>query len=139
MITGSSLNCTNQKESANILLSAVGQVAWVDDEELMHGVTAVSGSGPAYVFYLIEAMAAASVEAGLSKDLAAQLARETIIGSAELANQSDASPSTLRTSVTSPGGTTQAALDVLMKEEGGLTDLMKQAVSAAATRSKNLS
>ena len=108
----------------------------MDDEELMHGVTAVSGSGPAYVFYLIEAMAAASVEAGLSKDLAAQLARETIIGSAELANQSDASPSTLRTSVTSPGGTTQAALDVLMKEEGGLTDLMKQAVSAAATRSK---
>lgn len=128
----------NQKQDANALLCTVGQVAWVDDEDLMHGVTAVSGSGPAYVFYLIETMVAAGVAAGLSKDLAIQLARETVIGSAELANQSDASPSTLRKSVTSPGGTTQAALDILMMEEGGLKDLMTAAIKSATQRSKDL-
>ena len=127
-----------QKSAAHDLMATVGEVAWVQDEELMHGVTGVSGSGPAYIFHLIEAMTQAGVDAGLPEDLSKQLARQTVIGAAALAGQSDDGVSTLRENVTSPGGTTQAALDILMKDGEGLKDLMKQAVSAATQRSRDL-
>jgi pyrroline-5-carboxylate reductase len=119
------------------LLSAVGQVTWTDDESLMHAVTAVSGSGPAYVFLLIEALQAAAEAAGLPVDLAARLARETVTGSGELARQSSDAPAKLRADVTSPGGTTAAALAVLMADDG-LPALMKRAVAAATARSEEL-
>jgi pyrroline-5-carboxylate reductase len=121
------------------LMEAVGEVRWVKDETLIDAVTAVSGSGPAYVFYLIETMTAAGVAAGLDAALAADLARATVIGSGELARQSADSAATLRTNVTSPGGTTEAALKVLMTDPGGLKDLMMRAVDAAAKRSRELS
>ena len=103
----------------------------------MDAVTAVSGSGPAYVFLLIEKLAAAGVEAGLAPDLAMRLARATVRGAGELASRSDQAPDQLRVNVTSPGGTTAAALDVLMAEDG-LGALMKRAVMAATERSKAL-
>ena len=118
-------------------MKAVGEVAWIEDEALMHAVTAVSGSGPAYVFHLIEALQAAAEAAGLPSDLAAKLARETVTGASELARQSPDTPAKLRADVTSPGGTTAAALAVLMAQ-GGLTDLMTRAVAAAAARSEEL-
>jgi pyrroline-5-carboxylate reductase len=121
------------------LLTAVGEVRWIKNELLMDAVTAVSGSGPAYVFHLIEALTAAGVAAGLEATLAADLALATVTGSGELARLSSDSAATLRTNVTSPGGTTEAALKVLMADQGGLTDLMTQAVQAAAQRSKELS
>ncbi len=124
---------------ANKLLSVMGQVAWVQDETLMHAVTALSGSGPAYVFYLIEAMAAAGTTAGLPKDLSQQLARQTIVGAAALAGQSEEDAATLRQWVTSPGGTTEAALEILMKDGAGLKELMTQVILAATARSKDLS
>jgi len=126
-----------QRALADRLMTAVGQVAWTADEALMHAVTAVSGSGPAYVFLLIEALEAAALAAGLPPDLAAKLARETVTGAGELARQSSDSPAKLRTDVTSPGGTTAAALGVLMNEKG-LTDLMTRAVAAATARSQEL-
>lgn len=119
------------------LLAAVGEVMWIDDEGLMDAVTAVSGSGPAYVFLLIECLAQAGVEAGLPKDMADRLARATVAGSGELARLDGASAATLRANVTSPGGTTAAALDVLMAEDG-LQQLMSRAVAAAARRSREL-
>jgi pyrroline-5-carboxylate reductase len=119
------------------LMQAVGEVAWIDDEALMHAVTAVSGSGPAYVFLLIEALTGAAAAAGLPADLAARLARATVAGSGELARLSADSPARLRADVTSPGGTTQAALAVLMAD-GGLARLMEDAVAAAAARSREL-
>jgi pyrroline-5-carboxylate reductase len=121
------------------LMAAVGDVRRVDDEALMDAVTAVSGSGPAYVFHLIEALAAAGVEAGLEPELAVDLARATVVGSGELARLSPDPPEKLRTDVTSPGGTTEAALKVLMANPGGLKELMARAVDAAARRSKDLS
>jgi pyrroline-5-carboxylate reductase len=102
-------------------------------------VTAVSGSGPAYVFHLVECLAKAGVAAGLPQDLAERLARQTVTGAGELLFQSDLSPATLRQNVTSPGGTTAAALTVLMAEEGGLEGLMRQAVAAAKQRAAELS
>jgi pyrroline-5-carboxylate reductase len=105
----------------------------------MDAVTALSGSGPAYVFHLIEALATAGIEAGLDAALAADLARATVTGAGDLARLSSDSPSKLRTDVTSPGGTTEAALKVLMADPGGLTELMTRAVHAAAMRSKELS
>ena len=105
----------------------------------MDAVTAVSGSGPAYVFHMIEALAAGGVAAGLEPALAADLARATIVGSGELARLSADPASKLRTDVTSPGGTTEAALKVLMADPGGLKELMTRAVQAAAARSKELS
>jgi pyrroline-5-carboxylate reductase len=119
------------------LLSAVGQVAWTEDEALMHAVTAVSGSGPAYVFLLIETLQAAAQAAGLPPDLAAKLARETVAGAGELARQSVEDPAKLRADVTSPAGTTAAALAVLMADDG-LPNLMKRAVAAATARSEEL-
>ena len=119
------------------LLSAVGEVAWIDDESLLDAVTAVSGSGPAYVFLLIESMAAAGIAAGLPEPLALQLARITVDGAGELARRLDISPAQLRQNVTSPNGTTQAALEILMSNEG-LPALMRRAVMAATRRSREL-
>jgi pyrroline-5-carboxylate reductase len=126
-----------QRETAHRLLSAGGAVEWVDDETLIDPVTAVSGSGPAYVFLLAEALAAAGVAAGLPAELAAKLARETVAGAGELLHQSSLEPSVLRENVTSPGGTTAAALGILMGEPG-LRDLMQRAVEAATRRSREL-
>src|SRR5437764_10748033 len=128
---------TAQRAVADALLRATGSVEWVDDESLMDAVTAVSGSGPAYVFLLAEELARAGVEAGLPEALATKLARETVTGSGELLHQSELPSSTLRQNVTSPGGTTAAALSVLMGE-AGLRDLMIRAIAAATQRSKEL-
>src|SRR5271169_165982 len=126
-----------QRATADALLRAIGSVEWVEDEALMDAVTAVSGSGPAYVFLLAEELARAGVAAGLPAELAAKLARETVAGSGELLHRSDLSSATLRQNVTSPGGTTAAALEVLMGA-AGLQQLMTRAVAAATARSKEL-
>lgn len=127
----------SQRAIADALLRATGSVEWIEDEALMDAVTAVSGSGPAYVFLLAEELARAGVAAGLSPDLATRLARETVAGSGELLHRSDLSSETLRKNVTSPGGTTAAALEVLMGN-GGFQPLLARAVAAAAKRSKEL-
>jgi pyrroline-5-carboxylate reductase len=126
-----------QRALADRLLSATGAVEWTDDETLMDAVTAVSGSGPAYVFLLAEALAQAGVAAGLPKELAAKLARETIAGSGELLRRSPLNAAVLRENVTSPAGTTAAALAVLMGRDG-LASLMEKAVAAATARSREL-
>jgi pyrroline-5-carboxylate reductase len=126
-----------QRAVADALLRATGAVEWVDDENLMDAVTAVSGSGPAYIFLLAEELARAGVEAGLPPDLATKLARETVAGSGELLHRSQDASATLRQNVTSPGGTTAAALEVLMAPDG-LQQLMIRAVAAATKRSKEL-
>ncbi|HYI28764.1 MAG TPA: pyrroline-5-carboxylate reductase [Bradyrhizobium sp.] len=126
-----------QRAVADALLRATGSVEWVDDENLMDAVTAVSGSGPAYIFLLAEELARAGVEAGLPAELATRLARETVAGSGELLHRSDDSSATLRKNVTSPGGTTAAALEVLMAPDG-MQPLMIRAVAAATKRSKEL-
>jgi pyrroline-5-carboxylate reductase len=126
-----------QKQRAHALLAASGAVEWIADERLMDAVTAVSGSGPAYVFLLAETLARAGVAAGLPQELAAKLARETVAGSGELLHRSPLDPATLRQNVTSPAGTTAAALEVLMGNDG-LDPLMRRAVAAAATRSREL-
>jgi pyrroline-5-carboxylate reductase len=126
-----------QRELADRLLSATGSVEWIDDETLMDAVTAVSGSGPAYVFLLAEALAQAGEAAGLPRPLAARLARETVAGSGELLHRSALDPAVLRENVTSPGGTTAAALAVLMGQNG-LAPLMAEAIRAAAKRSREL-
>jgi pyrroline-5-carboxylate reductase len=129
----------DQRALAHALLAAAGQVEWVESEALIDSVTAVSGSGPAYVFYLVECLAAAGAEAGLPPELAARLARATIEGAGELLHrQADVSAETLRQRVTSPGGTTAAALGVLMAEDG-LAPLMSRAVAAAKKRAGELS
>ena len=120
------------------LLEAVGEVAWIDDEAPMDAVTGVSGSGPAYVFLLIECLADAGVAAGLDRALADRLARATVAGSGALAALSDEPAAVLRRNVTSPGGTTAAALEVLMAKDG-LAPLMTAAVRAATRRSRELS
>lgn len=135
----SALVSARQKEAAQSLLSAVGLVEWVEREELIDAVTAVSGSGPAYVFYFVEALARAGVAAGLPEDLAARLARATIEGAGELLHaQPEVSPGTLRENVTSPGGTTAAALAVLMAQDG-LESLLTRAVLSAKRRAGELS
>jgi pyrroline-5-carboxylate reductase len=126
-----------QRARADALLRATGSVEWVDDESLMDAVTAVSGSGPAYIFLLAEELARAGIEAGLPAELATKLARETVAGSGELLHRSELPPETLRQNVTSPGGTTAAALNVLMGKDG-LQQLMIRAVAAATARSKEL-
>ena len=122
---------------ASQLLAAVGQVVHVQDEALMDGVTALSGSGPAYVFLLVEAMAEAGIKAGLPDDLAAELAKATVCGAGALMAAVDTAPAILRENVTSKGGTTAAALAVLMAGDG-LTSLMTKAVAAAKARSIEL-
>jgi pyrroline-5-carboxylate reductase len=126
-----------QRDLAHRLLAAVGVVEWVEDEGLLDAVTAVSGSGPAYVFLLAEALAQAGAAAGLPAELAARLARATVAGSGELLHRSPLEAATLRRNVTSPGGTTEAALGVLMGEHG-LAPLMGQAVAVATRRSREL-
>lgn len=126
-----------QRALAEALMKAVGEVGWVDDEALIDAVTAVSGSGPAYVFLLAECMHRAGVEAGLPDALAAQLARATVAGSGELLHRSSETAATLRQNVTSPNGTTAAALGVLMAADG-LQALMSRAVAAAQRRSREL-
>lgn len=127
-----------QRDLADRLLSAVGGVEWLDDEGLIDAVTAVSGSGPAYVFLLAECLAEAGRAAGLPADLAGRLARATVEGAGELMRRSaETSPAQLRINVTSPGGTTEAALGVLMAADG-LGPLMERAVAAAAARARAL-
>ncbi|MGL4261068.1 MAG: pyrroline-5-carboxylate reductase [Afipia sp.] len=127
----------DQRAVADALLRATGGVEWVEDEALMDAVTAVSGSGPAYVFLLAEELARAGVAAGLPETLATTLARATVSGSGELLRLSDLDSATLRKNVTSPGGTTAAALDVLMGP-GGFQPLLTKAIAAATKRSKEL-
>jgi pyrroline-5-carboxylate reductase len=119
-------------------MAAVGEVIWVEDETFLDPVTAVSGSGPAYVFLLAECLEEAGIAAGLPHDLAERLARATVAGAGELLRRSDLEPAQLRKNVTSPKGTTAAALDVLMSEDA-LKDLLTRAVAAAAKRSRELS
>ena len=125
------------KTLVTALMSAVGAVAWIDDEADIDAVTGVSGSGPAYVFYMVEAMAAAARAAGLGEELAMQLARQTVAGAGELLHRSDLDAATLRKNVTSPGGTTAEGLRVLMSDDA-LEDLMTRAVAAATHRSREL-
>lgn len=140
-ITGCFANArtvASQVEQVTHLLNAIGKVVWVENESQIDAVTAVSGSGPAYAFHLAECMAQAGVEAGLSKDVAEMLARETIAGAGEMLSQLDESSAQLRKNVTSPNGTTAAALDVLMGEPNMQT-LVSKAIAAAKKRSEELS
>ena len=126
-----------EKKRCHEVLEAVGQVLWVDDEALIDPVTALSGSGPAYVFLLVEAMAAAGAKLGLAPEMAMQLARATVVGSGELLRQSAEPAAQLRVNVTSPGGTTAAALKVLMAEDG-VQAIFDKALAAASLRSREL-
>jgi pyrroline-5-carboxylate reductase len=137
-IIGNAATGAVHMEQAQTLLSAVGQVVRLDNEDQMDAVTAVSGSGPAYVFHLIEALAAAGEASGLPGDLAMQLARATVTGAGALAAESEETATQLRTNVTSPGGTTEAGLRVLMDNELGLPALMRNTVAAAKQRSREL-
>jgi pyrroline-5-carboxylate reductase len=127
-----------QKNLCDNLMQAIGSVAWIEDESLMDAVTGLSGSGPAYIFYMIEAMSEAGIKAGLPEDLAVQLAQETVAGAGALARQSNETAAELRTNVTSPNGTTAAGLAVLMNKENGLGPLMEKTVAAATARSREL-
>jgi pyrroline-5-carboxylate reductase len=128
---------TRQRKQASDLLAAIGKVEWVGDEALMDAVTALSGSGPAYVFLLAEAMANAGIAAGLPPALATRLAQETVAGSGELLYRSNLDATTLRENVTSPGGTTAAALEVLMGPNG-FEQILTRAIDAATRRSREL-
>jgi pyrroline-5-carboxylate reductase len=140
---GMSVLCANagaseaQRAACGALLSAVGEVAWVDDESLLDPVTAVSGGGPAYVFLLIECLARAGAEAGLPEDLSMRIARATVAGAGELVHRADEPASVLRENVTSPGGTTLEALKVLMAPDG-LQPLMTRAIAEATRRGREL-
>lgn len=127
-----------QSALAKDLLSAVGQVVPLDDESQMDAVTAVSGSGPAYVFLMIEAMAMAGVAEGLPIEMAMRLSKATVTGAASLAEQSTDDPAQLRRNVTSPGGTTEAAMKVLLDDKEGLSALLRAAIRASANRSREL-
>jgi pyrroline-5-carboxylate reductase len=126
-----------QRATCDGLLGAVGEVAWVEEEGLLDAVTAVSGSGPAYVFYLAECLAQAGINAGLPPELAQKLATATVAGAGELLHRSQDDAATLRQRVTSTGGTTHAALQVLMADNG-LAPLLREAVAAATRRSREL-
>lgn len=128
----------DQMNIADALLRATGGVEWVEDEALIDVATAVSGSGPAYVFLLAEALAAAGAQAGLPADMADRLARATVAGAGELMVRTGIDPAQLRRNVTSPNGTTAAALAVLMDEDKGFGPLLAEAVAAAARRSREL-
>jgi pyrroline-5-carboxylate reductase len=127
----------SKRELADRLLRVTGGVEWINDESLLDAVTAVSGSGPAYFFLLVESLARAGAAAGLPLDLAQRLARATAIGAGELLHRSPLDAASLRVNVTSPGGTTAAALDVLM-DKNGLDPLLERAVNAATQRSHTL-
>ena len=142
---GCTVGCPNDfvtlghKKMVERLFQSMGHFFWVDEEEHMHAVTAVSGSGPAYVFYFVEALEEAALAAGLPEDLAKGLARQTVIGAGALLKSSDEPPTILRERVTSPGGTTEAGLSALMAQKEGLSDLLKQTINAAKDRSEELS
>lgn len=127
-----------QRQMTETLLAAIGEFDWVEDEALIDVATAVSGSGPAYVFHLVEALAAAGAAQGLPPALAAKLARVTVEGAGELLHQSPLDPAVLRQNVTSPGGTTAAALEHLMHAETGFPPLLAKAVAAATRRAREL-
>lgn len=137
-IIGNGKTGESDLDLAQSLLEAVGQVVRLEGEDQMDAVTAVSGSGPAYVFHLIETLAAAGVAQGLPEELAMKLAKATVGGAGLYAEAAEEDPGQLRVNVTSPGGTTAAALAVLMEEETGFPALLKKAVKAAADRSKEL-
>jgi len=140
-ISGAAANASvtpHQRAIADTLLKGVGRVEWVAREELIDAVTGLSGSGPAYVFYLVECLAKAGEAQGLPADLALRLARATVEGAGELLHQSDLPASTLRHNVTSPGGTTAAGLQILMGEDG-LAPLIASTVAAATRRATELS
>jgi pyrroline-5-carboxylate reductase len=137
-ITGNASATPADLDLAESLLLAIGQVVRLEGEHQMDAVTAVSGSGPAYVFHLIETMAAAGVTEGLSAELSLQLAKATVAGAGALAEAASEDPAQLRINVTSPGGTTAAALKVLMDDATGFPALLKRAVHAAAERGKEL-
>lgn len=137
-IIGNDVAGAESLDLAEGLLSAVGQVVRLDNESQMDAVTAVSGSGPAYVFHMIEALTEAGISQGLSPDLALHLAKATVGGAGQLAEDSDESPEQLRINVTSPAGTTAAGLEVLMDTTSGLRPLVRQTVAAAAERSREL-
>ncbi|KNX43003.1 Pyrroline-5-carboxylate reductase [Roseovarius tolerans] len=137
-IIGNAHATPEQLDLADMLLQAVGQVVRLEDEGQMDAVTGLSGSGPAYVFHMIECMARAGEAQGLAPDLAMQLAQATVAGAGALAEAADETPAQLRQNVTSPNGTTQAGLEVLMHEDTGLPPLMARTVAAAADRSREL-
>jgi pyrroline-5-carboxylate reductase len=137
-LIGNEVSTEAQMELAEGLLSAVGQTVRLDDEAQMDAVTGVSGSGPAYVFHLIEALAAAAEAEGLAPELAMKLATATVAGAGALAEATGEDPAQLRRNVTSPNGTTQAGLEVLMHETQGLKELVRRTVAAAAARSREL-
>jgi pyrroline-5-carboxylate reductase len=136
---GNKLATAADVDLADNLLSAVGQTVRLQDEGQMDAVTGVSGSGPAYVFHLIEALAAAGQAQGLGPELSMQLAKATVAGAGALAEAAEEDPGQLRRNVTSPNGTTQAALEVLMHKDSGFPGLLNRAVAAATARSKELS
>ena len=138
VLVANAFTTDEHKELATALFSAIGDTAWIENEADMDAVTALSGSGPAYIFLLTECMAEAGMELGLNEELAWQLARATVSGSGELIHLSESSPTQLRENVTSPAGTTEAALKVLMDNDN-LKALMKDALFAAKERSKELS
>ncbi|MCZ4352786.1 pyrroline-5-carboxylate reductase [Roseovarius aestuarii] len=137
-IIGNAHATSDQVDLAETLLCAVGQVVRLQNEAQMDAVTGVSGSGPAYVFHMIECLAKAGEAEGLSPELAMQLAQATVAGAGALAEAADETPAQLRVNVTSPNGTTQAGLEVLMDEQSGLPPLMRATVAAAASRSREL-
>lgn len=137
-LVGNDLITEAQMTMAEGLLAAVGQTVRLEGEHQMDAVTAVSGSGPAYVFHLIETLAAAGVVQGLSPALAMKLAKATVGGAGQLAEDATEAPDQLRINVTSPGGTTAAALAVLMDEKSGFPPLLEKAVKAAADRGREL-
>jgi pyrroline-5-carboxylate reductase len=127
---------STHRARAEYVLEACGDVVWVDDEKQLHAVTAVSGSGPAYFFLLAEIMQAAGVKLGLSEALAAKLAGQTALGAGKMLVESNRSAEELRHQVTSPGGTTQAALDAMFEQ--GLPNAVRAGVIAACKRSEEL-
>jgi len=137
-LIGNATSDANDVALCETLLKAVGLTVVLDSEDQMDAVTAVSGSGPAYVFHLIETLAQAGQAQGLSEQLSLQLAKATVSGAGALAMAADEDPSQLRVNVTSPGGTTQAALNVLMNEKTGFPKVLDDAVKAAAERSREL-
>ncbi|AUQ73676.1 pyrroline-5-carboxylate reductase [Phaeobacter sp. LSS9] len=138
-IIGNACAAADDVTRAETLLQAIGQTVRLEAEAQMDAVTGVSGSGPAYVFHLIETLAAAGEAEGLPADLAMQLAKATVAGAGALAEAAEETPAELRVNVTSPNGTTQAALEVLMDADNGFPPLLRRAVAAASHRSKELS
>lgn len=137
-LIGNDRTTPDQMNLADALLRAIGQTVRLDAEEQMDAVTAVSGSGPAYVFHLVETLAAAGVAQGLPAEMAMALAKATVGGAGQLAEDAEEAPDQLRVNVTSPNGTTQAALEVLMDTQTGFPPLLNRAVTAAADRSREL-